>query len=220
MTVGEILAEPIRFHGLAQGRAVNERVQGAPWRLSASPARRRQLPARVLGGQRQRIGTARPGGRPAAHRGRRADLVLGRQHPGPGHQPLPRPAVAARPRFLFIAHDLAAVRHVSDRIVVLYLGKVMETAPAATLFRGTAPSLFRVADSAVPIPDVEAERSRRRILLEGDPPSAIPPAERLPLPARAAPSPARSAPPRCRRSGASPGHFAACHFPGGMGEWR
>ena len=64
--------------------------------------------------------------------------------------------------FLFIAHDLAVVRHVSDRIVVLYLGKVMETAPAATLFEEPLHPYSVSLISAVPIPDVEAERSRRR----------------------------------------------------------
>ena len=84
--------------------------------------------------------------------------------------------------YLFIAHDLAVVRHVCDRIVVLYLGKVMEMAPAAALFARPLHPYTRTLISAAPVPDPRVERARRHVPLQGEPPSALEPAERLPLP--------------------------------------
>jgi peptide/nickel transport system ATP-binding protein len=221
MTVGEILAEPIRFHGLAQGRAVNERVQELLALVGLNPRAAGSYPHEFSGGQRQRIGTARA-------LAVDPQLIV-------ADEPISSLDVNIQAQvinlfldlqqrlgltFLFIAHDLAVVRHVSDRIVVLYLGKVMETAPAATLFEEPLHPYSVSLISAVPIPDVEAERSRRRILLEGDPPSAIHPPSgcrfrtRCPIAREIC---AAEVPPLREHR---PGHFAACHFPGGMGEWR
>jgi peptide/nickel transport system ATP-binding protein len=116
--------------------------------------------------------------------------------------------------YLFIAHDLAVVRHVSDRIVVLYLGKVMEVATAADLFERPLHPYSVALLSAVPIPDVAAERARRRMILGGEPPSAIDPPSgcrfrtRCPL---AKPVCAEQPPPLVEHR---PGQFAACHFAG------
>jgi len=77
--------------------------------------------------------------------------------------------------YLFIAHDLAVVRHICDRIVVFYLGKVMEIAPAEDLFTASLHPYTRYLISAVPIPDADAERKRERLPLIGEPPSGIDP---------------------------------------------
>jgi len=116
--------------------------------------------------------------------------------------------------YVFIAHDLAVVRHVSDRIVVLYLGKVMEVAPAAELFDRPLHPYTRSLISAVPIPDASVERRRQRIHLQGEPPSALNPPSgcrfrtRCPIATEIC---AAEMPPLVEHQ---PGQWAACHFPG------
>ena len=116
--------------------------------------------------------------------------------------------------YLFIAHDLAVVRHVSDRIVVLYLGKVMEVAPASALFESPLHPYTKSLISAAPIPDAAVERKRERLRLTGEPPSAID----LPSGCRFR-TRCPIAADRCSTEMPSlteyrPGHWAACHFPG------
>ena len=116
--------------------------------------------------------------------------------------------------YLFIAHDLAVVRHISDRIVVLYLGKVAEVAPADELFAEPLHPYTRYLISAVPIPDAAIEKGRKRLPLQGEPPSAIDPPSgcrfrtRCPIAKSIC---AEVIPPVMEHR---PGHFAACHFPG------
>jgi peptide/nickel transport system ATP-binding protein len=116
--------------------------------------------------------------------------------------------------YLFIAHDLAVVRHISDRIVVLYLGKVMEIAPAANIFDRPLHPYTRYLISAVPIPDAVVERGRSHVQLSGEPPSAVNPPSgcrfrtRCPI---ARPVCAETPPPVTQYA---PDHFAACHFAG------
>jgi peptide/nickel transport system ATP-binding protein len=116
--------------------------------------------------------------------------------------------------YLFIAHDLAVVRHVSDRIVVLYLGKVMEVAPASALFAAPLHPYTKSLISAAPIPDAAVERRRERLRLTGEPPSAID----LPSGCRfrtrcpiATERCAAEMPPLAEHR---PGHWAACHYAG------
>ena len=116
--------------------------------------------------------------------------------------------------YLIIAHDLAVVRHISDRIVVLYLGKVMEIASADALFEAPLHPYTRYLISAVPIPDAEVERGRKRLPLTGEPPSAVDPPSgcrfrtRCPIATGVC---AQVVPPMVEHR---PGHFAACHFAG------
>jgi peptide/nickel transport system ATP-binding protein len=116
--------------------------------------------------------------------------------------------------YLFIAHDLAVVRHVCDRIVVLYLGKVMEVARASDLFLRPLHPYTRSLVAAAPVPDQRAERIRRHVQLRGEPASPISPPSgcrfrtRCPI---AGPICSEQEPPLADHGGAQ---FVACHFPG------
>jgi peptide/nickel transport system ATP-binding protein len=116
--------------------------------------------------------------------------------------------------YLFIAHDLAVVRHVCDRIVVLYLGKVMEVARASDLFSRPLHPYTRSLVAAAPVPDPRVERTHRHVRLRGEPPSPISPPSgcrfrtRCPI---AAPICSEQEPPLLDQGGAQ---FVACHFPG------
>ena len=179
MTVGDILSEPLRFHGLTTTAAeTRERVERAA--RGRRPQRRRsaqRYPHEFSGGQRQRISIARAlalepefiiADEPISSldvniQAQIINLLIDLQE-------------RFRLTYLFIAHDLAVVRHISDRIVVLYLGKVDGDRAGATSC-STAPlhPYTRYLISAVPIPDADAERQRERLPLAGEPPSAIDP---------------------------------------------
>jgi oligopeptide/dipeptide ABC transporter ATP-binding protein len=124
--------------------------------------------------------------------------------------------------YLFVSHDLAVVRHIADRIAVMYLGRIVELAPTEELFRDAADPYTRALMSAVPIPDPPLERARQRIVLQGDlpdptdPPSGCRFRTRCPLYAGGLNGTERSS---CREErprlvARAPGHTAACHLLG------
>ena len=175
MTVLDIVAEPLRAHGLG-GADVKEKVQEILSLCGMSARFIRRYPHEFSGGQRQRMAIARA-------------LVL-RPSFVVCDEPVSALDVSIRAQvlnllvslqrelsltYLFIAHDLAAVRHVSDRIAVMYLGKIVELSPAAALYERPAHPYTQALISAVPIPDPEGERRRRRVVLEGDVPSPLHP---------------------------------------------
>jgi peptide/nickel transport system ATP-binding protein len=220
MTVGDILSEPLQFHALTRSAAeTRSRVEELLAAVGLNPRMIARYPHEFSGGQRQRISIARalalePEFIIADEPISSLDVNIQAQ--------IINLLIDLQERFrlthLFIAHDLAVVRHICDRIVVLYLGRIAEIAPAHELFAAPLHPYTRYLISAVPIPNAAAERRRKRLPLVGEPPSAIDPPSgccfrtRCPI---AKPICAEVPPPLISSgSGQQTGHVVACHFPG------
>ncbi|HET7520839.1 MAG TPA: ABC transporter ATP-binding protein [Candidatus Limnocylindria bacterium] len=172
MTIGSMLAEPLRVHGIARGKEAQKRVRelieivGLP-RNAAS-----RYPHEFSGGQRQRAGIARAlAVRPEFIA---ADEAVSALDVSIQAQIINLLAELQREfglTYLFIAHDLSVVRHISDRIAVMYLGEVVEQSPSRELYDRPLHPYTAALISAVPIPDPAVETKRRRLILVGDVPS-------------------------------------------------
>jgi oligopeptide transport system ATP-binding protein len=172
MTVGAIVAEPIDTHRLARGRAKAQRVEELLTLVGLDPNFVGRYPHEFSGGQRQRIGVARAlavepefivcdepiSGLDVSIQGQVLNLLTDLRH---------RLGLT----YLFISHDLAAVRHISDRVAVMYLGRIVEIGPSQAVYASPAHPYTRALLSAVPVPDPAVERRRRRVILRGDVPS-------------------------------------------------
>jgi oligopeptide/dipeptide ABC transporter ATP-binding protein len=212
--VGTIIGDPLKIHKLGDAKARKAQVEELLETVGLSPEHFNRFPHEFSGGQRQRIGIARA-------LALRPKLVV-------ADEPVSALDVSIQSQmlnlledlqdefrltFIFIAHDLGVVRHVSDRIAVMYLGKLVELSPAEELYTRPIMPYTEALLSAVPVPDPDLARQRERIVLEGDVPSPINP-----------PSGCRFHP-RCRYatqvcSEIEPpltdygnGHLAACHHP-------
>ena len=177
-SVGRTVGEPLRVHGISRGRETSTRVREILEVVGLPPDAANRYPHEFSGGQRQRIGLARA-------LALNPSLVV-------CDEPVSALDVSIQAQivnlleklqeefgltYLFIAHDLAVVRHISDRIAVMYLGKIVEIAPADDLYDNPLHPYTLTLLSAIPIPDPVVERSRRAIRVQGDLPSpANPPA--------------------------------------------
>jgi oligopeptide/dipeptide ABC transporter ATP-binding protein len=174
--VGSIIADPFVINDLGDRREVKTKVQDLMERVGLNPEHYNRFPAEFSGGQRQRIGVARA-------LALRPKLVI-------CDEPVSALDVSIQAQiinllidlqdefgltYVFISHDLSVVRHVSDRIAVMYLGKLTEVAPAAELFEVTRHPYSRALLSALPMPDPDVADSRERIVLVGDLPSPTDP---------------------------------------------
>jgi oligopeptide transport system ATP-binding protein len=172
MTVGDIIGEPLLVHGLAKSRERRERVQELLRVVGLNPYFVNRYPHEFSGGQRQRIGVARA-------LAVNPDFII-------CDEPISALDVSIQAQiinlledlqaefnltYLFIAHDLSVVRHISDRIAVMYLGKIVELTDRQELYDNPLHPYTRALLSAVPIPDPVVEEQRQRIILEGDVPS-------------------------------------------------
>lgn len=221
LTVGDALAEPLRIHGLVPGRSVRGRVDEllALVGLDASAAER--FPHEFSGGQRQRVAIARalavePRLIVCDEAVSALDVSLQAQ--------IVNLLVDLQDRFeiayLFISHDLATVRHISNRIIVMYLGQVVEVGPSDAVSGSPKHPYTASLLSAVPEPDPETERTRERVVLSGDIPSPMNPPSGCPFHTRCPVGPAVNADrvictnqrPLLQEVG--DGHATACHFPG------
>ncbi len=209
MSVGDIIGEAMTIHNLARGKAKEERVASLLDRVGLSPNHMRRYPHEFSGGQRQRIGIARalavdPKFIVADEPVSALDVSIQAQVVNLLQDLKEELGLT----LLFIAHDLGVVEYISDRVVVMYLGRIMEVAPSKDLYANPVHPYTEALLSAVPIPDPTVKRER--IILEGDIPSPINPPSgcvfrtRCPI---AVDDCAHVVPPL---EEVTPGHFKAC----------
>ena len=182
MTIGQIVGEPLETFRLARGREVEKRVQELLETVGLSKRFVKRYPHEFSGGQRQRIGIARalavdPDFIVADEPISALDVSIQAQI----MNLLDRLRREKNLTYLFISHDLRAIRHVSDRVAVMYLGKLVEIAEAKTIYKEPLMPYTKALISAVPVPDPEVEATRQRIMLEGDVPSPINPPSGCPF---------------------------------------
>lgn len=178
MTVGQIVREPLDTFRLARGREAEQRVRNLLETVGLSERFIKRYPHEFSGGQRQRIGIARalavdPAFIVADEPISALDVSIQAQI----MNLLEKLRREKNLTYLFISHDLRAIRHVSDRVAVMYLGKLVEIAGAKTIYEDPLMPYTKALISAVPVPDPSVEALRQRIVLQGDVPSPINPPE-------------------------------------------
>ena len=213
LTAGDIVGEPLEIHGRAHGAEKQQRVFELFSLVGLSREYINRYPHEFSGGQRQRIGLARA-------LALTPELII-------CDEPIAALDVSIQAQivnlmqelqkelnltYLFIAHDLSMVKHISDRVLVMYVGKVMELADREELYESPLHPYTKALLSAVPIPDPEYEMRRKRIILSGDLPSPAqpPPGCRFHTRCPIAEQKCTLSEPPLRE--VRPGHLVACHF--------
>jgi oligopeptide/dipeptide ABC transporter ATP-binding protein len=212
-TIGKIISAPFEIQGIEPQGGMKSAVQALMERVGLNPEHYNRYPHEFSGGQRQRIGIARaialkPRFIVADEPVSALDVSIQAQV----INLLDDLKAEEKISMVFIAHDLSVVQHISDRVAVMYLGKIMELAPTAALYSTPRHPYTTALLSAVPLPDPRSEKTRERIILQGDLPSPINPPQGCVFNTRCwkAQDKCRTEEPQLLTIGASQ---VACHFP-------
>jgi oligopeptide transport system ATP-binding protein len=212
--VGQIVSDPIQLHGLASGSELRHRAQELLERVGLSAEHYNRFPYEFSGGQRQRIGIARA-------LALNPKLIV-------ADEPVSALDVSIQAQiinlledlqeefqltYLFVAHDLGVVRHVSDRIAVMYLGKIVEIGPADEVYTDPIHPYTLSLLSAIPVPDPRENAAREPIVLEGDVPSPADPPAACSFHTRCPSATAICSEVEPELVDYGNGHWAACHHP-------
>ena len=213
MNVAAIIGEPLKEHQAAKGDARHDRIEELLSLVGLDPTHANRYPHEFSGGQRQRIGIARA-------IALNPDFIV-------CDEPIAALDVSIQSQivnllenlqdqlgltYLFISHDLSMVRHIADRVAVLYLGKIMELAEVDDLYNNPRHPYTQALLSAVPVPDPKVEEARKRVILEGDIPSPANPPPGCPFNTRCPIAQERCVAEVPEWRELASGHWAACHY--------